>query len=113
MTQRLYKCCLMPGCPNLVYSGYCEEHKKQRYDNRRASSTKRGYDYTWQQRRIAFLNRQENALCYDCLHMMPERTTAATEVHHIIAKRNGGTDDYSNLMPLCHDCHSKRTANGE
>ena len=105
---------MIPLCPNLTeLGGYCDEHKKYSSDRERGSSTARGYDATWQRRRIIFLNRTENALCYDCLHMIPERITASTEVHHIIAKRNGGTDDFSNLMGLCYDCHNKRTTKGE
>ena len=29
----------------------------------------------------------------------------ATELHHIIAVEDGGTDDIENLMPLCKECH--------
>jgi 5-methylcytosine-specific restriction protein A len=110
------KVCMRPGCPELIESGaYCDKHKKEttRYDKERGSSTARGYDYKWQIHRTIFLNMPDNTLCYDCLHMTPERVTASTEVHHIIAKQKGGMDEYSNLMGLCHDCHSKRTANGE
>ena len=31
----------------------------------------------------------------------------ATELHHIIAVEDGGTDDIENLMPLCKECHKK------
>lgn len=41
--------------------------------------------------------------CHDC-------TDYATELHHIIAVENGGTDDTSNLMPLCHSCHKEYTS---
>jgi len=27
------------------------------------------------------------------------------DIHHIIPKRQGGTDDVSNLLPVCIDCH--------
>ncbi len=33
----------------------------------------------------------------------------ATDVHHIVAKRDGGRDEESNLQALCHSCHSKET----
>ena len=37
------------------------------------------------------------------------------DVHHIIklADRPELRDDATNLMSLCHSCHSKRTAAGE
>lgn len=34
----------------------------------------------------------------------------ATDVHHKVAKVDGGTDEESNLEALCHSCHSKKTA---
>jgi 5-methylcytosine-specific restriction protein A len=38
------------------------------------------------------------------------KTTRATDVDHIVPRRQGGTDDQSNLMPLCHSHHSQKTA---
>lgn len=54
---------------------------------------------------------RSSPLCLDCAAQ--GLTTAATEVHHIIAKRDGGTDSEDNLMALCKSCHSKRTNAGE
>jgi len=34
----------------------------------------------------------------------------ATELHHIVAVENGGTDDIENLMPLCEKCHKEYTS---
>ncbi len=33
----------------------------------------------------------------------------ASELHHIIAVEDGGTDDIENLMPLCEECHKEYT----
>ena len=41
--------------------------------------------------------------CHDC-------TDYATELHHIIAVEDGGTDEPSNLMPLCRECHKEYTS---
>jgi 5-methylcytosine-specific restriction protein A len=38
--------------------------------------------------------------------------TEATDVHHLIPKRDGGCDEESNLEALCHSCHSKVTNTG-
>jgi 5-methylcytosine-specific restriction endonuclease McrA len=43
-----------------------------------------------------------------CAH--PGCPKAATDVDHIIARRDGGTDQWDNLRPLCHPHHSQRTA---
>lgn len=34
----------------------------------------------------------------------------ATDLHHIIAVEDGGTDDIENLMPLCKKCHNEYTS---
>jgi len=34
----------------------------------------------------------------------------ATELHHIVAVEDGGTDDLINLMPLCRMCHKEYTS---
>ena len=30
----------------------------------------------------------------------------ATELHHVIRKSRGGTNNPENLMPICRDCHN-------
>jgi len=40
--------------------------------------------------------------CHECENY-------ATELHHIIAVEDGGTDDIENLMPLCKECHEEYT----
>jgi len=47
-------------------------------------------------------------LCQDC--GARDRVTAATEVHHVVAIKAGGTHSRDNLRSLCKPCHSKRTA---
>lgn len=41
--------------------------------------------------------------CHECENY-------ATELHHIIAFEDGGTDDIENLMPLCKECHKEYTS---
>jgi len=33
--------------------------------------------------------------------------TLATEAHHIVEWRNGGSDEWENLQALCKPCHSR------
>jgi len=105
------KLCAFPGCPNLVDSGetYCPEHKRQTQKNvdaRRGTSNERGYNATWRRLRRMVLNREP--LCRECLK--EGRLTPATEVDHIVPLSQGGTNDLENLQPLCHSCHSRKTA---
>ena len=78
---------------------------------KRKSSTQRGYDRQW--RNVRLMKLQADPLCEDCLR--DDRSTEATEVHHIIKIK----DDpelrlaLDNLMALCTRCHSIRSARGE
>lgn len=59
-----------------------------------------GFDYEWASRREAVLHR-DNYTCQIC-----GKKHTRLEVHHIIYRSNGGTNDETNLITLCEDCHS-------
>ena len=44
---------------------------------------------------------------YTCQCCKGKSKDKVLEVHHIIYRSNGGSDDESNLITLCHRCHSK------
>lgn len=46
---------------------------------------------------------ERRTICHEC-------EDYATELHHIIAVEDGGTDDIENLMPLCKECHKEYTS---
>lgn len=46
---------------------------------------------------------ERRAKCHEC-------DNYATELHHILAIEDGGTDDIENLMPLCKECHNEYTS---
>jgi 5-methylcytosine-specific restriction protein A len=100
--------CPEPGCPALVQGrGRCPAHQRerdQRIDERRGSSTARGYGYAWQQLRLHML--RDEPLCRMC--KAEGRVTAATEVDHVDG--NSRNNARENLRPLCKSCHSRRTA---
>jgi len=84
---------------------------RRAFERERGSSTKRGYDRTWQKARLSHL--MANPLCVDC--HAAGLVKPAEEVHHI-AKVRDRPDlrlDDTNLMGLCAPCHSVRTARGE
>lgn len=113
--KRAASACRNGRCPGLVRNGVCSvcgplrRQSQQAQDERRGSAARRGYDGRWQ--RIRALHLSAHPLCADCTDA--GRVVEATEVHHRIALRNGGTHDESNLLSLCKSCHSTRTARGE
>lgn len=114
MPQRSQKICAVPGCPNKTLTRWCEVHTKKAsiarpYDDRRGSSSQRGYDGPWRRLRLVAL-RRDNYLCLECLKT--GRPTPAEEVHHIV-----GIDiapelrlDLENLASVCGPCHKLLTA---
>ena len=59
----------------------------------------KGFNYGYSSRRKAVLHR-DNYTCQCC-----GKKNCRLEVHHIIFRSNGGTDDEENLITLCEDCH--------
>lgn len=82
--------------------------KKTQADRRRGSASSRGYDADWRRLRLQFL--AAHPLCLFCADA--DRVTAATVVDHIItiADRPDLRLDWSNLRPLCKECHDRHTA---
>lgn len=80
------------------------------YDDRRGSSSARGYGADWQRFRLAVLAAEP--LCRFCA--AAGRIVAANEVDHIktIADRPDLRLVRSNVRSLCKRCHSGRTAAG-
>lgn len=97
--------CNEPGCPQIAGDdGRCAAHQaahERIARDQRPTPAEQGYDRAWQQRRAAFLKRYR--VCAEC-------GAPATDVDHVIPKAQGGTDDLANLQPLCHVCHSRKTA---
>ena len=59
----------------------------------------KGFNYGYSSRREAVLHR-DNYTCQCC-----GKKNCRLEVHHIIFRSNGGTDDEENLITLCKGCH--------
>lgn len=114
MPSRAPTACRRPGCGGLVRNGICDRcgpvryDAQAEYDERRGSAASRGYDRRWRQIRTLIL--LDHPWCAECARN--GRMSLATDVHHKIPKRDGGSDDVDNLEPLCHSCHSRITAAG-
>lgn len=106
--------CRKPGCPELVDSGYCEDHSEltKEADRWRGSSSSRGYDAEWRRVRLQALKRDK----YICQHCIADgRVTSAVDVHHVqkLTSYPHLRLVLTNLISLCKGCHAKLTANGQ
>jgi 5-methylcytosine-specific restriction protein A len=118
MPYRAPGTCRIPGCPRLSHGGgLCDEHKVQRQrqlaegrhysDLQRPTATERGYGFNWRKLRNAFI--RDHPYCADPFGIHKGALVDATDVHHIISKKEGGSNADSNLQSLCHSCHSRHT----
>ena len=71
----------------------------------RGSSTDRGYGWEWQKLRLALLAAEP--LCRLCTEA--GKIVEATCIDHVVPKVQGGTDDPSNLRPLCALCNARKS----
>lgn len=60
----------------------------------------------WREMRIQVMERDGHR-CTCC-----GRADAALDVHHVVARRDGGTDEPANLVTLCEDCHGRIPTRG-
>lgn len=114
MPQRAPSACRRPGCRGIVRNGVCSvcgplrRQSQVAHDERRGTAASRGYGRRWRKVRAMVLG--QHPVCAECERQ--GRVTLATDVHHKIAKRDGGLDTFDNLEPLCHRCHSRITGQG-
>jgi 5-methylcytosine-specific restriction protein A len=101
---RALRVCSQAGCPTLVESGRCAEHRRQA-DLARGTSAERGYDSRWSRTRAAYLRLHPTCVEAGC-------TERATDVDHIdgLGPRARRGHDPTNLRSFCHRHHSQRTA---
>jgi 5-methylcytosine-specific restriction protein A len=69
----------------------------------RGYSTGKRYGRQWRKIRTRYV--RKHPLCERCL--LEGRYVPVEEVHHIVPLSEGGSNDESNLMSLCHSCHEK------
>ena len=105
------KLCGYGPCTELTTGKYCLAHAKPKwadsatrreYERNRPSSTKRGYGRRWAKRRMMVLRRHPGCEMEECQEL-------ATEVHHILPKKERGPDSFENLQALCKKHHTMIT----
>ena len=62
----------------------------------------KGINYGFENTKAMVLNRDN----YKCQYCKSKRKDSKLEVHHIIFRSQGGSDEESNLITLCHTCHT-------
>lgn len=114
MPSRPKQPCGQPGCNKLTDGKRCEDHQSKRvddraYDQRRGTSTERGYGWKWRTYVEAYKRR--NPLCVHCLAR--NVITPMQAVDHV-KKVSGPSDPLfwvpTNHQSLCNPCHSVKTA---
>ncbi len=107
MPRRPPRPCAERGCPELVYDdSRCVKHRLSRAHDPRPSSTARGYGWDWKTNvRDPFL--RAHPWCSDPYRMHDDRVLAVV-VDHILPKKQGGSNDWTNLQGLCRRCDNKK-----
>jgi len=105
MPSRAPRPCSHPGCPRLVRgsSRLCDAHQAEKWRRdsvrRRARGEELDYGPRWRQIRARLL--KDRPLCQRC------GRSKATVAHHIVRRRDGGSDELNNLLAVCPLCHAQ------
>ena len=70
-------------------------------ENARHWGYQKGPNYGYENTKAMILDRDD----YTCRHCKNRRKDSKLEVHHIIYRCNGGSDEADNLITLCKTCH--------
>lgn len=111
MPRRALTTCTAVGCPVIVDTpGRCAEHRREA-DRRRGGGGERGSTARWKRFRKRYL--AEHPVCECGPDCCPDGCwRLAVDVDHIDGTGRNGPRAYdeSNLMPMAHECHSRKTA---
>ncbi|EFL01599.1 HNH endonuclease [Streptomyces sp. SPB78] len=107
MPRRPRKPCSVPGCPELVTTGRCPAHEREA-EERRGSSSERGYDTRWQRRRAAYL--YHHPWCVLCGQPATVADHFPLSRKQLVARGDPDPDTDKHLRPLDRACHARETA---
>lgn len=94
---------ILPIFKIVIETGTFDPHRLKNPDithNRKLYS--KGLNYGFENTKAYVLDRDG----YTCQHCGAKSKNIRMEVHHIIFRKNNGSDEESNLITLCEDCHS-------
>lgn len=94
--------CSKPGCHRTSRRLLCTEHARA-YEAGRRVEGGRYTDRAWRKLRKAYLEANPWCVEQSCVGR-------ATDVDHLLPRAQGGSDEWENLQPLCHSCHSRKTS---
>lgn len=102
--------CTAPGCGALTDGGRCDLHRRDHDRKQAQSKPSQQADYRIRGRALQQIRQKHfrrEPLCVMCKDK--GLVTLATELDHIVALVNGGTDTPDNRQGLCKPCHEIKT----
>ena len=106
MPKRALRPCSQPGCPNLVQSGYCAEHRNLQIKHHILEHQRLYNHRAWDRLRAAQLAKEP--WCADCLK--EDIYTPSTDVDHLEPHLGDPVKFFTGkLQSLCKPHHSSKT----
>lgn len=96
--------CNRTGCKNLTRDRFCSPECWSWSDSQRGNANQRGYGPAHRAMRERVFAEEPN--CRQC----NEPGTKGDHADHIVAKRDGGSNERSNYQRLCGTCHRRKDA---
>lgn len=116
MASKTPQACYKATCLTAAQPGTraCPAHRRVRRQQSpvegvgRGTSCERGYNYQWQ--KLSKWKLRRDPWCADCIREGKVCPRLATEVHHVVALRDGGRRMHlDNLESLCRFHHQRKT----
>lgn len=94
---------ILPITKTILETGTFDMHLMKNPSMNRHWGYQKGLNYGFENTKAKVLNRDN----YTCQCCKGKRKDSKLEVHHIIFRSQGGSDEEENLITLCHTCHWK------
>lgn len=94
---------ILPITEVVIETGQFDPHLLKNPEMNRHWEYQEGPNYGFENTKAMVLNRDQ----YTCQCCKGKRKDSKLEVHHIVFRSQGGSDDEANLITLCSTCHKK------